>query len=621
MTRILNPQSPVSKLLLDSLLVVFAFALAFAAVAWRLDQAPDIFTDEILYTRAGIRVAAEGALVWDNGEPLFVHPPLYFLAEGMYLRLTTDPTDVVQIPGDIFAWVYHARYLNALFAGATAVVFYLLGRQLQGRWLGLLLTTLFILDPFGVRINRRAMLETMAAWLSLAGMALLLTGRPRVTGRLSLFRAIGAGLLLGAGMLTKELTFTAPLAVFLFGLWELWRSGRKDPHSSVPRLRRSPALLGASLTVTTAGLTYLLFPFWGLTTGRWDRFMHVKWLSLNRLLGLAQLSGWNRPHVSLLDFLVERLIDYGSSYLMLGLGGAATLFLLLTRRHTTTGRLLTVWGLILYPFYAFVAVAGSGNDQFFYFLLIPAILLVGYAAAILPEAIGDVLARRAATRRWLTPAVGRWLRRGRTGAVVLLLAAVLPFNLTRWWLVFGAGTDNGYYRLAAYVQEHLPLGEPLNASGDAIKFEYFFPHRPITDAATPSEAVAGRIHYFALAPKDVWARYGRTTPELATWITARGERLFAANGDSYGEIYLYRVDYPNNVPGSEQRPTPVRPDGASGPYSRSFPPAQAGFINGLVLALGLWGVWCLVVGTLAIWIERLIVSHQHPSPRLEQAYR
>ena len=63
------------------------FLLAAVAVDWRLDMAPDVFTDEILYTRAGIRAAAEGALVWDHGEPLFVHPPLYFLALGTFLLL------------------------------------------------------------------------------------------------------------------------------------------------------------------------------------------------------------------------------------------------------------------------------------------------------------------------------------------------------------------------------------------------------------------------------------------------------------------------------------------------------------------------------------------------------
>ncbi|MFQ5576184.1 MAG: hypothetical protein ACE5G8_04260 [Anaerolineae bacterium] len=68
------------------------FGLAFTAVGWRLNLAPDVFTDEILYTRAGLRVAGEGALVWDNAEPLFVHPPLYFVLAGRFVRLTAAPS-------------------------------------------------------------------------------------------------------------------------------------------------------------------------------------------------------------------------------------------------------------------------------------------------------------------------------------------------------------------------------------------------------------------------------------------------------------------------------------------------------------------------------------------------
>ncbi|HYN88900.1 MAG TPA: hypothetical protein VER55_10230, partial [Ardenticatenaceae bacterium] len=140
---------------------LLVFLIAYSAVAWRLESAPDLFSDEILYTRAGIRVATAGALIWDDGDPLFVHPPLYFLAEAAYLRLTTDPSSVARTPGDIFGWVFHARHLNAIFAGLTAVLLYWLGRRLHGLWLGILLVALFFVDPFGVRTNRRAMLETL----------------------------------------------------------------------------------------------------------------------------------------------------------------------------------------------------------------------------------------------------------------------------------------------------------------------------------------------------------------------------------------------------------------------------------------------------------------------------
>lgn len=565
---------PTPSALWQVVLALAVFGTAFGAAAWRIDQAPDVFTDEILYTRTGVRVAGEGAMVWDSGRPVFVHPPLYFLAEAAYWRIAGARIPPLYAAGDIFASVYHARYLNALLAGLTAVLLYLSGRRLHGNGLGLFVAVLFALDPFGLRTNRRAMLETMAAFLTLAGMMIVLNHRADAGGRLSPSRAVVAGLLLGAGLLTKELTFTAVLAVLLFGLWELWRNRRtRRPEKGGPfRLISQPVFVA----VAVASLTYSLYPLWMLASGDWAGFVEVKWLSLQRLLGMVQISGWNRPGVSLADFLLQRLADYGSSYLLLALAGVATLWLILRHRHERIGRLLGSWGVVLYTVHGFVALFGSGNDQFFYFLLVPAILLVGYPLATLPQGPGGLGRHR------------------RILAATLLLVLLLPYNTARWWSAYGVGVDNGYRRLAAYVREHLPPNDLLNATGDALKFQYFFPERPIAQAATPEEAQAVGVRFFALAPKDVQARFGRTTPKLAAWITAQGQLLYSVYGDSYGQISLYRVDY-------EERGGSV--SGATDAIAgwRTFQPAQGGFVGSLLLALGLW---IGITGALAIWLNR-----------------
>lgn len=567
------------------LIAVAICLLTFGATAWRLDRAPDVFTDEILYTRAGIRVAGEGALVWDRGDPIFVHPPLYFLVEGAYWWLAGDSLPPIYEAGDIFASVYHARYLNAFFAGLTAALLYLIGWRLHGSGLGLLLVALFVLDPFGLRINRRAMLETLAVLLALAGMAVLLTGMPRTSGRRWLPGAIVAGLLLGAALLTKELTFTATLAVLLFGLWQVWRYRRTGREENRRAWEQAKAALVA---VATATLTYGLYPLWMMFSGNGSGFSEVKALSLERLLGLVQISGWNRPGVSLASFFGQRLADYGSSYLILALGGAATLWLFLRQRDDHISRLLVVWGLVLYPFYGFVALFGSGNDQFFYFLLVPAILLVGCTAAKVP---GRITVSR--------------LRRPRILIVALLLALILPYNAARWWSAYGVGLDNAYLRLAKHVEGRLPPGEPLNASGDAIKFQYFFPDRPIASAATAKEAQAVGVHYFALAPKDVQARYGRTTPELAAWLVEQGQPLYSVAGDSFGDLFLYRVDYVGGPPTTIPEALDARP------RQRMFGPAQGGFVAPLLMALGLW---LGLAGGLSMWLGRRPVASPGKQP-------
>lgn len=566
----------------DLLALTLLFLLAFGAVAWNLDRAPDVFTDEILYTRAGTRLAAEGALVWDSGRPLVVHPPLYFLLEAAYLQLSGDPAAQLYAVGDIFAAVAHARYLNAIFAGLTAALLYWLGQRLHSRKLGLLLALLFILDPFGLRTNRRAMLETLAGLLSLAGMATLITSLPPpidlsallpgrvldIAEELPPRRALVGGVLLGAALLTKDLAFTAPLAVALFGLWQWWR--RRRESGAVRQV------LPYFQTAIIAALTALLVPLWAILAGHWERYADVKLLSLQRLLGLVQLSGWNRPGVSLTDLLLQRLADYGSSYILLGMGGLALLFLLLVARQDSRARLLAIWGLVLYPFYGFVALFGSGNDQFFYYLLLPAIVLLGYALTFLPQA-----ARQSGLGQHLPPAVRTRLF---PLAALALLLIFLPYNASQWTLSYHLGRDDGYRQLSRYVADTVPPDEPINASGDALKFEYFLPERAVVDAATPQEAQAQQVHYFVLAPKDVEAQYGRITPQLAAWIMANGQRLYAFNGDSYGLITFYYVPY--TPPPEAQAPVASRRvSPAEGAQIDSFLWLMAGWAATLTLLL------------------------------------
>ncbi|HZD58656.1 MAG TPA: phospholipid carrier-dependent glycosyltransferase [Anaerolineales bacterium] len=592
-------EGPLPALILSSLAII-VFSIGFGVVAWRLDKAPDIFTDEIIYTRIGIRVSGEGAIVWDSGEPFLVHPPLYFLVQGAYFWLVGDSNIPQYAPGNIFAAVHRARYLNAFFAGLTAIMLFLLGRRLRGTWLGLLLVTLFILDPFGVRINRRAMLESLAVLLSLAGMMLLLnaakrsdSSNPLNTWRLRA-QTIAAGFLLGLGMLTKELAFIAVVAVFLFGLWETWRNlrekGPADPH-----------LLSPFVAAGIAAVTYTLYPLWVLASGNWDQFVGEKFLALERLLGLVQITGWNRPDVSLFEFLSQRLLDYGSSYLVLALGGVATVWLLLIHRQRRAGRFLGTWGAVIYPFFGFVALFGSGNDQFFYFLLIPAVVLTGYAFTLPLAPIGSSQRLHRLGPVWTALF---------KAALILFLVVILAYNMAQWWSHFGAGTDDGYQQLANFVQEKLPVGEPLNASGDPIKFRYFLPGRSITVAATPQEAVDSGVHYFALAPKDVWAHYGRIKPELAAWIQSKGRLLFTATGDSYGEIHLYRVDYHR----ADVSVTAAIPGGNF--HWRSFAPAKGGFIGPLALSLVLWLAFLAGISTVmlvAAGPKTSLLSYQIPA--------
>lgn len=631
--------------LLAGLLV---FLAGFGAVAFRSAQAPDIFTDEIIYTRAAIRTGAEGALVWDSGAPFMVHPPLYFLLSGMYFNLTGPADTPLYAPGDIFTSVFHARLLNAFLAGLTGLLVlaftYRLAHPLPPLpRLGLSLAAagLFVLDPFGIRTNRRAMLETLSMLLTLAGMlaytgVLPINGQAKKDGLRSGFALRGcgllAGVLLGLALLTKELVFIHLLGLALFAAWEttqeLWRSHRSVAGKTalLRRLLHMPALVNAAAALALAAGTYLIYPLWVFSTGGWSEFWEEKSLGVLRLLGLVQLTGWNREGVSFFSLFVQRLMDYGSTYLLLALGGAAAAWLVLVgvrRAEAVTPRFLAAWGLTIYPFFAFLMLFGTGNDQFFYFLLAPAVLmsmlgllqvsrLVGAGAkrrtlseAQALEALAGKLPAHKTPRPASTPLRLPRLARGLARlSPVLLLALLLPVGLFQWSRQYGLASDNGYTQLAGFVQDNLPPGEAINASGDPIKFAYFFPERPVYALAEPTQAQAAGLRYFVLAPKDVALRYGRITPELADWIQANGQPVFSFRGSSYGDVYLYQVANPSAAANSDP----------PAPFNRRFQVAQGGAVDGFLEMLLLWLAAWAVMG---LFVQRLVGPGNSGSPQVE----
>ena len=119
---------------------------------------------------------------------------------------------------------------------------------------------------------------------------------------------------------------------------------------------------------------------------------------------------------------------------------------------------------------------------------------------------------------------------------------------------------------------------------------------------------------FALAPKDVEARYGRITPALAEWIAAHGELLTSVQGDSYGVISLYHVGADVPAPGAP--PTPQDLEEAR-PRQRRFGPATGGLVSGMLLILGVWVVMLgALAGGLVAWQRRLPVPAGDPVPDL-----
>jgi len=335
-----------------------------------------VFSDEGLYMLVGRNLASGGGLVADRGI-FFWHPPLYMVAEAIYLRaiglLRADPLQTI----------FTLRWLNVFFSGVTAGVLLILGYRLhRSLRVGVLMAALFTLDPFVQRINRRSMLETLAMLLTLIAVTIYFTHRPRP----SFWQQLGAGVALGLAILTKEIMAFELLVFVAYALWA----------------RRNQ--IGDALRVAgVACATYLVYPAWALAIGEGDRFLAYKAFGINRLLRITgtgiylplereiRLPAGGRP--PFLENLLISLGQYFSTYVLLGLGVVATAVLLVRYRHFQGARYAATWAVASYGI-ATIGVVGRLGDQFFYYVLVPALAVTGYALALLLSRAVDPLANR-----------------------------------------------------------------------------------------------------------------------------------------------------------------------------------------------------------------------------------
>ena len=204
------------------------------------------------------------------------------------------------------------------------------------------------LDPVLVRYDRQDVIEPFALCMSL----LLLHAAWAIRRWGSLAYVSVTGLLSGLALLTNQITIFLIVVPLLFALLE--RNG--------PLIRRSAAALGIGLALSLA------FLLWAVELGLGGSFVNVQTATLQRLIGLVQITGLNMPGVSLVGALVRSVTQYSSSYIVLAVGFVALIWCW-TRRNTYSGNFLTAWLTASYAFGAYIVAVGTLNEQFFVYLL------------------------------------------------------------------------------------------------------------------------------------------------------------------------------------------------------------------------------------------------------------
>ena len=361
------------------LLCLLCFVFEFALLSFRLDQAPDLFADEALYTSAANNIGAGRGLIENTGITFVWHPPLFPLLAAGYLKLSG------LVDGDPIAQIYALRYMNAAAGALTAAMLFLIGWRIRGRLCGVIVALLFCLDPYVQRINRRTMLETIAALLLVVGIWFFLDrlNKQRHASRYTL--ATGVAIALAA--LVKEFMLFSLLVLIIFAVVY-----RRD------HIRR------VLVVCLTAISIYGLYPLWIYIHGDWARYEPMKTRQLFRLFSRlvghspATQSPVSTAHISLWETVTATMLPYAFSYLLIVVGSLLALAIiarsLVGRRQVGEEMcFVALWVLVADLMIGTSMIFGQGSDQFFYLVSVPIIVLVGTQLANRWGNIGHVLDR------------------------------------------------------------------------------------------------------------------------------------------------------------------------------------------------------------------------------------
>jgi 4-amino-4-deoxy-L-arabinose transferase-like glycosyltransferase len=520
--------------------VVFAVVVAFGLRAFRLGVSWDVYIDEFNYLQISQGVLHTLWVIGPDG-PFYLHPPGLFFLEAAYIKL-------FGIGGDLIHQLFGVRYLVAALAGLSAGALLWSGRRLAGWPAGIAAAAFFALDPFCIKMNSHNMLDTPTTLWVLLGYGVLLSALVREDRRpVSWWRTVAAGVLFGLALLTKEVSVfitLLPLGVcFVLG----WALARK-------RL----ALAGV-----VALIVYALYPAIVYAIGDWELFLDKKFDGISRLAGLVQFTGFNqRGGPSFLGAIVSKLDEYAMTYVLLATGAVAVCVLLLTSLGKAPAqRLLVSWTSSAYALLAYITFFGTLEDQFFYYLVVPSILATTVTTALVLRKVQtggtSILATTVTTALVLRKMHGGGVGRHPAGAVwrtrdgwrgwrlaLEVVAAVFVVALALFsayiWAVVHTIPDNGYQRVASYV-EQLPGGSRVAVTSQTAELliERHVGGRTYTSVEALRE---DNIDYVVINEELVNEGWEQPPPEVYQWVRDHGRLVYGfVNQRSAGLLGVWRL--------------------------------------------------------------------------------
>lgn len=474
----------------------------------------DLFGDEVIYTGIGRSVASGGFPRFD-GQLFFLHPPAFFYLEAGWQRLLGSQPGLV-------AQIYQMRALNVLIAGVTGALMVLLATRATGSLLtGSVVGMLFALDPFCIRQNDRVLLETsMMLWVLLGYLVYLsMIGRP--PSRWLWTRAVGAGLLFGIAVLTKD--EATLLTVFPLLLAALLRWGA----------RRAVTLLTACTTVSV----YAAYMAVVAANGHIGSWLQQKTMGIQRILGLVQVTGFHQAgSPSIFSVLLSESSYFGTTYVILIL--AVPALFVVHQRGDHMQRMLALFWVVAGVTLGYALLFGTLEEQELYLLIIPSLLLV-------PVAI-RLMYRPGPARRehaWQRRLASRW-------RPVAIAGVVLAMSLNAaTWVQWRQRPDDGYAQLLRYMAAHIPAGTTITAvdgtTSDGIT-QYALAYRyNVGRWVTSTARCREHVSYVVIPWLEVLEHYSYYSPARVRDLVRHGQLLFSFHGPTYSDVTLYRIPLPH----------------------------------------------------------------------------
>lgn len=488
-----------------------------------VQTAYELFIDEVSYADLSANVAGGRGVVLDGG-PFDLHPPLFFFAGAALLLVRgTDLTDPLAA---VAALRPAEAVVGALTCGLVALlVARVVPGTMRSRVVGAACGLLVALDPFVNRFDSRVLLEAPAMLLTLAGLLLI----TRVLDEPARFRRVlAAGMVLGLALLVKEtFAFVAVLPLLLTAV-------------ALPRTRR--ALLGAVVTATAVYLGYVLVL---LAVGRGGHWAEQKLSGVRRLVGLDQVTGFNKPgSTSFVARAVELFGSYAVTYGVIGLAtvlaGLAALEHLTARRRGAASdphpglALLVATQLGAAAYLAYAVPFGTLEEQAFYLVVTPSIVVLGLALLRLHTSLTT---RQPASTRG-SQGSGTPKSRALAGGLAVAVLAVVAVDTGVWWSKH-TEADNGYQQYVAWVERTLGPTDRLAVTDTTA--EFITPGVVLGPWATPAAIEANQADYVLVNQRLVDQGLGRAAPSLVTWLDDNATVVLDVRTPSVESLRVYEV--------------------------------------------------------------------------------